>query len=55
MDDLTCLFINSLNHIKLNKLINIHNNGLNFRDFTFVDDVVVKILEKSLKKKLLIK
>ena len=40
-----------LNHIKLNKLINIHNNGLNFRDFTFVDDVV-KILEKSLKKKI---
>ena len=39
-----------LNHIKLNKLINIHNNGLNFRDFTFVDDVVL-ILEKSLKKK----
>ena len=38
-----------LKHIKLNKLINIHNNGLNFRDFTFVDDVV-KILEKSLKK-----
>ena len=40
-----------LNHIKLNKLINIHNNGLNFRDFTFVDDVV-KILEKSLKKEI---
>ncbi len=40
-----------LNHIKLNKPINIHNNGLNFRDFTFVDDVVV-ILEKSLKKKI---
>ena len=32
-------------------MINIHNNGLNFRDFTFVDDVV-KILEKSLKKKI---
>ena len=40
-----------LNHIKLKKLINIYNNGLNFRDFTFVDDVV-NILEKSINLKI---
>ncbi len=36
-----------LNHLKFKKLIKIYNNGLNFRDFTFIDDVV-KILGKSI-------
>ena len=40
-----------LNHLRLKKLIKIYNNGLNFRDFTFVDDVV-KILVKSINLKM---
>ncbi len=36
-----------LNSIKKNKKITLYNNGLNFRDFTYVDDVV-KILIKNL-------
>ena len=39
-------FLNSINN---NKIIRIHNRGLNFRDFTFVDDVV-RILKISTKK-----
>ncbi len=38
-----------LNSIKKNKKIKLYNNGANYRDFTYVDDVV-KILSKSLKK-----
>jgi len=37
-----------LNSIKKNKKIKLYNNGLNFRDFTYVQDVV-KILLKTLK------
>ena len=40
-----------LNAIKNNMEINLHNNGLNFRDFTYVYDVV-KILNKSANKDL---
>ena len=40
-----------LNHLKFKKLIKIYNNGLNFRDFTFIDDVV-KILGKSINMKI---
>ena len=40
-----------LNSIKENKIIRVYNKGLNFRDFTFVDDVV-KILKISIKKEL---
>tara|TARA_Y200000002_G_C22634347_1_gene643959 strand:- start:376 stop:1332 length:957 start_codon:yes stop_codon:yes gene_type:complete len=36
-----------LKNVKFRKLNKIYNNGLNFRDFTFVDDVV-KILVKSI-------
>ncbi len=38
-----------LNALKNNKKINLHNNGKNFRDFTYIDDVI-KILKDSLKK-----
>lgn len=38
-----------LNAIKKNKKVYLYNNGLNFRDFTYVDDLV-KILILSLKK-----
>ena len=38
-----------LNSIKNNKLIKLYNEGLNFRDFTYVDDVV-KILANSILK-----
>ena len=38
-----------LNSMKLNKKILLYNNGLNFRDFTYIDDVV-KILKLSSKK-----
>ncbi len=37
-----------LNSIKYNKKIKLYNHGLNFRDFTFIDDVV-EILNKSIK------
>jgi len=40
-----------LNSIKKNKQIKLYNNGLNFRDFTYVDDVI-KILSQSIKKKI---
>ncbi len=40
-----------LNNIKNNKSIKLHNNGLNYRDFTFVEDVV-KILHLSIFKNL---
>ena len=40
-----------LKSIKENKTISLFNNGLNFRDFTYVDDVV-KILYLFLKKKI---
>ena len=40
-----------LNRIKHNKTVYLHNNGLNYRDFTHVSDVV-KILNICLKKKL---
>ena len=40
-----------LNAIKKKNKIKLYNNGLNFRDFTYVDDVV-KILKKSIQKKL---
>lgn len=40
-----------LKNIKFKKLNEIYNNGLNFRDFTFVGDVV-KILEKSINLKI---
>ena len=36
-----------LNALKKNKKIKLHNNGMNFRDFTYVDDVI-KILNKSI-------
>ena len=36
-----------LNAIKNNKKINLHNNGSNYRDFTYVEDLV-KILTRSL-------
>ena len=36
-----------LNSIKKNKKINLYNSGLNFRDFTYIDDVV-KILLKNI-------
>lgn len=43
------MFIHKLlNCIKKKKIISLHNNGLNFRDFTYIDDVV-KIFIKSLK------
>jgi UDP-glucuronate 4-epimerase len=38
-----------LNSIKKNKKILLHNNGMNYRDFTFVDDLV-KILISTMKK-----
>ena len=38
-----------LKSLKKNKTISLYNNGLNFRDFTYVDDVV-KILFLFLKK-----
>ena len=38
-----------LNALKNKKAIKLHNNGLNFRDFTFVNDVV-KVLGKSIDK-----
>ncbi len=37
-----------LNSINKNKKISLYNNGLNFRDFTYVEDVI-KILYKTLK------
>ena len=37
-----------LNSIKKNKNILLHNNGMNYRDFTYVDDLV-KILIKTMK------
>ena len=40
-----------LNSIKNKKIIKLYNNGLNYRDFTYIDDVV-KILHKSLRKKI---
>ena len=40
-----------LNSIKKNKQINLYNRGLNYRDFTFIEDVV-KILSKSIKIKI---
>ena len=46
------MFIHKLlNAIKNNKEIKLHNNGLNFRDFKFIDDVV-KILNRSINKKI---
>ncbi len=39
-----------LNSIKYNKKIKLYNHGLNFRDFTFIDDVI-KILSKTIKNK----
>ena len=36
-----------LNHLRKKRLIKIYNNGMNLRDFTFIDDVV-KILIKSI-------
>ena len=38
-----------LNSIKKNKEILLYNNGLNFRDFTYVDDLI-KVLIKTIKK-----
>ena len=38
-----------LNCLRINKKILLYNNGLNFRDFTYIDDVV-KVLNFSLKK-----
>ncbi len=38
-----------LNSIKKNQKISLYNNGQNFRDFTFIDDVL-KIFQKCLKK-----
>jgi len=38
-----------LNSIKKNKKILLHNNGMNFRDFTYVDDLI-KILILTMKK-----
>ena len=38
-----------LNAIKNNKKINLHNNGSNYRDFTYVEDLI-KILIRSLSK-----
>ncbi len=41
------MFIHKLlNAIKKNKTIKLHNNGLNLRDFTYIDDVI-KILVKT--------
>ena len=40
-----------LNNIKKNKTINLYNNGLNYRDFTYVGDVA-KILNLCTKKNL---
>ena len=40
-----------LNSIKNKKLIKLHNKGMNFRDFTYIDDVV-SILKKSINKKI---
>ncbi len=40
-----------LNSTKLKKIIKIHNKGLNYRDFTYIDDVI-KILKASLNRKL---
>ena len=46
------MFIHKLlNAIKLKKTIKVHNRGLNFRDFTYIEDVI-KILKICLKKKL---
>jgi len=46
------MFIHKLlNSIKFNKSIKVHNRGQNFRDFTYIEDVV-KILKICLKKKL---
>ena len=42
------MFIHKLlNSIKKGKKISLYNNGLNYRDFTYIDDVV-KIFEKSI-------
>jgi UDP-glucuronate 4-epimerase len=38
-----------LNSIKKNKIILLHNNGMNYRDFTYVDDLI-KILTLTMKK-----
>jgi len=38
-----------LNSIKKNKRILLHNNGMNYRDFTYVDDLI-KILTLTMKK-----
>ena len=38
-----------LNSIKKNKRILLHNNGMNYRDFTYIDDLV-KILIQTTKK-----
>ena len=38
-----------LNSIKKNKKILLHNNGMNFRDFTYVDDLI-RILILTMKK-----
>ncbi len=42
-----------LNYVKLNKTIKLFNNGLNYRDFTFIDDVIGTLytaLRKKIKK-----
>ena len=38
-----------LNSIKENKKVHLHNNGLNYRDFTYIDDLI-KIFIKASKK-----
>ncbi len=44
------MFIHKLlNSIKKNKLISLHNHGKNYRDFTYIDDVV-NVLVKSVNK-----
>ena len=44
------MFIHKLlNAIKKKNTIKLYNNGLNFRDFTYVDDVV-KILKNLFRK-----
>tara|TARA_B100000900_G_scaffold277894_1_gene237665 strand:- start:1617 stop:2564 length:948 start_codon:yes stop_codon:yes gene_type:complete len=46
------MFIHKLlNAIKQNRKIKLHNNGLNLRDFTYIDDVI-KILNLTLNKNL---
>tara|TARA_Y100001958_G_C21241649_1_gene569566 strand:+ start:2313 stop:3260 length:948 start_codon:yes stop_codon:yes gene_type:complete len=46
------MFIHKLlNAIKKSKIIKLHNNGLNLRDFTYIDDVI-KILNHTLSRKL---